>query len=88
MVTGMNEIRVNIKFFAELRDIVGKRESTFSLPEGSRVDYMLEALKNEYPRLAKTIECSFIALNEVYVDRDAPLKEGDTLAIIPPVSGG
>jgi molybdopterin converting factor small subunit len=28
------------------------------------------------------------AVNQVYVDRDATLKHGDEVALIPPVSGG
>ena len=28
------------------------------------------------------------AINEAYVNRDHPVKRGDTLALIPPVSGG
>ncbi|HWP91008.1 MAG TPA: MoaD/ThiS family protein [Thermodesulfobacteriota bacterium] len=49
---------------------------------------MLTDLKNQCPRAAKIIDCSFIALNEGYVSGHAVLKNGDTLAIIPPVSGG
>ncbi|MBI2485981.1 MAG: molybdopterin converting factor subunit 1 [Deltaproteobacteria bacterium] len=84
----MSKIKITIKFFASIRDAVGKREKTLLLPEGSNVDYVLEDLKNQYPQIAKMIDCSFIALNEEYALQHTLLKEGDTLAIIPPVSGG
>ncbi|MBI2485965.1 MAG: molybdopterin converting factor subunit 1 [Deltaproteobacteria bacterium] len=84
----MSKIRITIKFFASMRDAIGERERTLLLPEGSNVDYVLEDLKNQYPQLAKVIDCSFIALNEEYTLKHTLLKEGDTLAIIPPVSGG
>ncbi len=84
----MSKIRVTIKFLASMRDIIGERERTLLLPEGSSVDYILEDLKSQYPQLPKMIDCSFIALNEEYALKNTILKEGDTLAIIPPVSGG
>ena len=84
----MSKIRTTIKFFASMKDAIGERERTVLLPEGSKVDYILKDLKNQYPKLAKMIDCSFIAINEEYALKHTLLKEEDTLAIIPPVSGG
>jgi molybdopterin converting factor subunit 1 len=84
----MSKIRITIKFFASMRDAIGERERTLVLPEGSNVDYVLKDLKKQYPQLAKMIDHSFVALNEEYALKHTLLKEGDILAIIPPVSGG
>ena len=82
----MGQIRVTIKFFASMRAITGEREKTLFLPEDSNMDYLLKDLKNQYPELAKKIDCSFIVLNEEYPLIYTPLKEGDVIAIIPPAS--
>jgi molybdopterin synthase sulfur carrier subunit len=84
----MSKIKINIRFFASVRDIVGEREKTLLLPEDSRVDRVLKDLKKQYPQLSMMIDRSFVALNEEYAAHNTLLKEGDTLAIIPPVSGG
>ncbi|MFT5214356.1 MAG: molybdopterin converting factor small subunit, partial [Patiriisocius sp.] len=44
-------------------------------------------LKEKYPQL-KNIESYAIAVNEVYAEDALFLKEGDVVAVIPPVSGG
>ncbi len=84
----MSKVRITIKFFASMKDAIGERERTLLLPEGSNVDYVLKDLKNQYPQLVKMIDHSFVALNEEYALKHTLLKEGDILAIIPPVSGG
>ncbi len=84
----MGDIRVRVKVFASIRDALGKEEFVLSLPEGSSVDSMIECLKVQYPQIADILDCSFIALNEEYALRETSLRGGDTLAIIPPVSGG
>lgn len=87
-VRTMNGIKITIKFFALLKEKLGESESTILLPKGADVDKALKELMAQHPELAKMIDCSFVALNEEYALQYAILKEGDTLAIIPPVSGG
>ena len=41
-----------------------------------------------HPPLARWETSLATALNEVYVTRDHAVRHGDTLALIPPVSGG
>jgi molybdopterin converting factor subunit 1 len=84
----VRKIKIAIKYFASIRELVGQKESILVVEEGSTIDDPLADLKNQYPKAAKIIDCSFIALNEGYVSDHAVLKDRDTLAIIPPVSGG
>ena len=84
----MKEIRINIKFFTLLKEKICENERTVLFAEGSTVNHIIIELKRQYPKLAKMIDCSFIALNEEYTLPNTTLKDGDTMAIIPPVSGG
>ena len=72
-----------MKLFAALREQRGAREVELELEEGSRVDDVWRALE-----LGDEPAGLVYALNRSYADRDAPLAEGDEVALIPPVSGG
>jgi molybdopterin converting factor subunit 1 len=76
-------VKVAVKLFAALREQAGLRERELELADGARVDDVWPALGlGEEPRGL------VYAVNRAYVDRDAPLAEGDEVAVIPPVSGG
>jgi molybdopterin synthase catalytic subunit/molybdopterin converting factor small subunit len=72
-----------VKLFAALREQRGAREVELELSEGSRVDAVWPALG-----LGDEPAGLVYAVNRSYADRDAPLAEGDEVALIPPVSGG
>ncbi|RMI03711.1 MAG: molybdopterin converting factor subunit 1 [Calditrichaeota bacterium] len=80
-------ITVHIKLFALGRELIGTGELDWNCPEGTTVETLLKQLKNEYPRFAELT--SFLtAVNMEYVEPNTALKDGDEVAIIPPVSGG
>jgi molybdopterin synthase catalytic subunit len=72
-----------VKLFAALREQRGAREVEVELADGSRVDAVWAALG-----LGDEPVGLVYAVNRSYVDRNAPLAEGDEVALIPPVSGG
>jgi len=81
-------MRINLRFFASLRERLGRSEETREVPPGATVRTVWEMLKREHPDLA-TIERSLaFAVAQEYVDKDHPLQDNDELALIPPVSGG
>jgi molybdopterin synthase catalytic subunit/molybdopterin converting factor small subunit len=77
------DVRVAVKLFAALREQRGAREVELELEDGSRVDDVWRALD-----LGDEPAGLVYAVNRLYADRDAPLAEGDEVALIPPVSGG
>jgi molybdopterin converting factor subunit 1 len=81
-------MRVTVKLFAILRDRAGVSESSIDLADESTVTVAAEALATKFPPIANFLgRCAF-AVNQDYVDRSAVLRDGDELAVIPPVSGG
>ena len=75
--------RVTVRFFAALREQAGQRERELELADGARVDDVWPALGlGDEPRGL------VYAVNRAYAERDAPLADGDEVALIPPVSGG
>jgi molybdopterin converting factor subunit 1 len=76
-------VKVAVKLFAALREQRGAREVELELADGSRVDDVWAALG-----LGDEPAGLVYAVNRSYATRDAPLAEGDEVALIPPVSGG
>ena len=74
---------MTIRFFAALREQAGQRERELELADGARVYDVWPALGlGDEPRGL------VYAVNRAYVERGAPLADGDEVALIPPVSGG
>jgi MoaE-MoaD fusion protein len=69
--------------FAILRERAGADEIELQLPDGARVGDALAGLG----ALASGVSI-VMAVNREYADPDTPLRAGDELALIPPVSGG
>jgi MoaE-MoaD fusion protein len=76
-------VKVNVRLFAALRERAGATSADLELEEGATVGDVWPVLDfgDEPPGL-------LYAVNRVYADRDAPLADGDEVAVIPPVSGG
>ncbi|MES1040590.1 MULTISPECIES: molybdopterin converting factor subunit 1 [Peribacillus] len=76
---------INVLLFAQLKDELGKETlslegngmSVAELKGKMKVDFQLEGL-----------ETVMTAVNEEFADDDTILSDGDTVAFIPPVSGG
>ena len=74
-------------FFGITADLIGETELDIALEDSITVGAFKFILKEKYPQL-KNINSYAIAVNEVYAKDSIILKEGDVVAIIPPVSGG
>ena len=83
-----NKMQVKLLFFATLKDIVGSRELQLDVPAGSTIADLLTRLEGKYPRFKDYRPVLLTAINEEYVGKEAPINEGDEVAIFPPVSGG
>ncbi len=82
-------MKINILLFATLREKLNQSELQLEF-DGHTVADALEALANQYPQLQPIIANGRVqtAVNEEYATPATEIKENDTLALIPPVSGG
>ena len=80
-------MKVRLLFFAVLRDIVGKSETEWEVPDGTRAADLWQQLRSQHAKLM-TAPQPMTAVNEAYVRPEAILREGDEVAFIPPVAGG
>jgi sulfur-carrier protein len=83
---------VKILYFAWLRARVGCAEEELALPPQVRdVAGMLDWLRARGGRYAEALRDPAVirvAVNQDYVGPDHPVREGDEVAIFPPVTGG
>ncbi|WP_068672598.1 molybdopterin converting factor subunit 1 [Oceanobacillus sp. Castelsardo] len=76
---------INILLFADLQEKVGKDRLELEADSLSIID-LKEKLKNEYGLLQ--LDDVMTAINEEYALESDIVQSGDTVAFIPPVSGG
>lgn len=74
-------------YFGVSRDQTNKDEEDLAVKENLTAGEFKKKLKEKYPKL-EDIQSFALAVNESYAEDGLILKEGDTIAIIPPVSGG
>ena len=81
-------ISIRVLLFAQLAEQAGEKELTLSLPSNSTVTDALATVSEKYPVITPLMQNAAIAVNEAYADAGVQLNDQDTIALIPPVSGG
>ena len=81
-----NSIKIQVIYFAKLRELTGLDKETFSIKQGNKPGDVLTSI-NERHEIDLGINFK-IAVNDEFSDWDIELNEGDRLVFIPPVTGG
>ncbi|MCH7483693.1 MAG: molybdopterin converting factor subunit 1 [Chloroflexi bacterium] len=77
-----------VRLFARLADLAGTREAAVELGEGLTAAGVFGVLVQRYPSLTGFDAFVRFAVNSEYVPASHPVRDGDEVALIPPVSGG
>ena len=81
-----HSIKIQVIYFAKLRELTGLDKETFSIKQGNKPGDVLTSI-NERHEIDLGINFK-IAVNDEFSDWDIELNEGDRLVFIPPVTGG
>jgi MoaD family protein len=77
-----------VHFYSYFKDLTGCSQTTATLSPGSTIGDLLKQLATRYPEVAAMQKSTLIAVGVEYQDRGYVLKEGDEVALFPPVQGG
>ena len=81
-------MKVSIRLFAGLHELLGQRDVLLELPEQASVADLRDRLSQEYPVVTPYLTTLICAVADEYVPSEHILHDGDDVALIPPVSGG
>ncbi len=76
-------MKITVKYFASLREQIGKAEELLILSEATPITEVWKNVSGETKS-----ENILMAINMEYVKSDAIVEEGDEVAFFPPVTGG
>ena len=81
-------MRVEVLYFAILRERVGRERESLELPGGADVRAARAAIAARHPGIESLLPRVQTAVNRVMAKDDTALADGDEVALLPPVAGG
>ncbi|XP_067254294.1 molybdopterin synthase sulfur carrier subunit isoform X2 [Chanodichthys erythropterus] len=87
----MNTEQVSVLYFAKSAELTGLKAENITVPSNITSLQLWQDLENRHPRLSVLRDQVVLAVRQEYVPLGAQLltlRQGDEVAIIPPLSGG
>ena len=81
-------VKVHVRLFALYRERAGVSQYDCEVGAGATLADLLADARARFPDIAPLDVGIVAAVNEEYADADVVLRDGDVVALIPPVSGG
>ena len=81
-------MRVRVLYFGVLKDVFGRGVEEMELAEGASVADLIGACRGRYAGVSEIWDSMAVAVNQEYARAVVVLREGDEVALLPPVSGG
>ncbi len=86
-------MKINILFFAGIREMFGIREKCIEIKESKTspeklLKFLSEKEQGSWVALLNSKDSIRVAINQEISNWGDPLKDGDELAIFPPITGG
>ncbi len=81
-------IRVTVLFFGRLKELTGHAEHSIEFAEATTIEQLFNLYAARHPELVKYRSSVVASRNQEFAAWDTPLRSGDEVAFLPPVSGG
>ena len=81
-------MQVRVRYLGMLKEIAGCDEEPVEVSDDASVGELFAALQQRIPQLQQFRHAIALAVNYEYSGSETRLREGDEVALIPPVSGG
>jgi sulfur-carrier protein len=79
---------MKVRFFAQVRDLIGCDTLDVDLANGAAISDLLEQVYKRFPAVRSQDKSILVAAGLEFVDRNYKLKSGDEISVMPPVQGG
>jgi molybdopterin converting factor subunit 1 len=81
-------MQVQVLYFGVLKDVLQRDREQIDLAASASVEKLLSQIRGT--RLGRDLPWNSlaVAVNQVYAQRDHILRDGDEVALLPPVTGG
>ncbi len=79
-------MKIKVLLFSQAKNLAGFSERTLDLPEGSHAGDIFK--DSALSSLTEHRASMRLAVNEEFAPERTDIKDGDVVAVIPPVSGG
>ena len=83
-----SQIYVTVLYFASAKDATGSRKESFKLSKDTTIKDLLSKISITHPKIINVLNTMQFSINYKVVDVNTVLKEGDEVALLPPISGG
>jgi molybdopterin converting factor small subunit len=80
--------QITVRFFARYAELAGCQSTSVAVPARATVGDVLARVREAVPGAASLPARPLAALNLKQVKLDAPVQDGDEVALLPPLSGG
>ncbi|MCL5252658.1 MAG: MoaD/ThiS family protein [Candidatus Thermoplasmatota archaeon] len=83
-------MKMSVMLFAQFRELAGSDAIQVEMPgDGSwTVELLKKQISIQHPPLSALMDSCLVAVNEVFAGNSAKIFPGDSIALMPPVSGG
>jgi molybdopterin synthase catalytic subunit len=81
-------MRIRLLLFAHYRDLAGAGEIDLELPPGATAGDVVRVLRSSGGGYARLPAEPVVAVNQEYAPLDTTIRDGDEVALLPPVAGG
>jgi molybdopterin converting factor subunit 1 len=81
-------MNISILLFASLKQRFQRDTIDLEISEGTRVGDIFGMITKNCEEAEALAKCTLCAINENHVSKNTLLQDGDTVALLPPMSGG
>ena len=79
---------LKVLFFGRLKDLIGRAEDSVNSADAATIEQLFALYAARNPELARYRPSLVASRNQEFAAWDTPLRPGDEVAFLPPVSGG
>jgi molybdopterin converting factor subunit 1 len=80
--------KIRVLYFAHARDSAGRAAETFMLEKPTTTEELLKRIVEAHPKLAELKSSIRMSVNRELATESILVRDGDEVALLPPVAGG